>query len=83
MVFEGDFIIMENVSTPSSVVSDVSSLVDAVSPPVMESVGTPAPDARPLMSTNFVDYTVTEGLLLLIFLSLVVGLLIKLIRGVF
>lgn len=56
---------------------------DGVAPPVMELIAVPPPEPHLLMSTNFADYTVSEGLLLLIFLSLVVALLGKLIREVF
>jgi hypothetical protein len=38
---------------------------------------------HPLMTTKFEDYTVTEGLLLAILLTLVVSAVIRFIRGVF
>ena len=36
----------------------------------VETVAVPADTSRPLLSTSFSDYTVTEGLLLLIFVIL-------------
>lgn len=46
---------------------------------MVESVEAPA-DPRPLMTTSFRDYTVTEGLLLLILLLLVVRSVVDVVR---
>lgn len=40
----------------------------------------PVTPDRPLLTTKFEDYTVTEGLLLLILLSLVIGFLVRIVR---
>lgn len=47
-----------------------------------ETVVQPDPVDRPLMTTSFSDYTVTEGLLLLILITLIVGLVFKGIKDV-
>ena len=40
------------------------------------------PVAHPLMTTSFADYTVTEGVLLLIPLTLLLGGVVSFVRGV-
>lgn len=40
----------------------------------------PVTPVRPLLTTKFEDYTVTEGLLLLILLSLVIGSLARIVK---
>lgn len=47
-----------------------------------EGVLSPDPVAHPLMTTSFSDYTVTEGLLLLILLTLLIGGVVSLVKGV-
>ena len=47
---------------------------------VIETVGV---TERPFMTTSFEEYTVVEGLLLVILLSLIVGWCLKLLRGGF
>lgn len=46
----------------------------------VETVEVPADVSRPLLSTSFSDYTVTEGLLLLIFVILLLDFFLNLIR---
>ena len=54
-------------------------------PPVLpadtsETVAVPAAEDHPFMSTSFAEYSVTEGLLLLIFVLLFLSFFIDLIR---
>lgn len=46
----------------------------------IETVEVPADTSHPLLSTSFSDYTVTEGLLLLIFVILLLTFFLNLIR---
>ena len=49
----------------------------------LESQASTGSDSHLMMTTNFADYTVTEGLLLLIFLSIFIRSLISMIRSGF
>ena len=62
-------------STSSAAVSSAASSVETV-----ETVEVPADTFRPLLSTGFSDYTVTEGLLLMIFVILLLDFFLNLIR---
>lgn len=56
----------------------VASAADGTTTTTTEAV--PVTPDRPLLTTKFEDYTVTEGLLLLILLSLVIGFLFRIVK---
>jgi hypothetical protein len=59
-------------SAAGSAVSSASAQVETTEVPT---------DSRPLLTTSFENYTVTEGLLLLILLTLLIGGVVRWFRG--
>ena len=69
---------MENDVNAIAAGEAVTSAADGATTTTIEAV--PVTPDRSLLTTKFEDYTVIEGLLLLILLSLVIGFLVRIVR---
>lgn len=69
---------MENDVNAIAAGEAVTSAAEGTTTTTTEAV--PVTPVRPLLTTKFEDYTVTEGLLLLILLSLVIGSLARIVK---